>query len=77
MGFLQAFGWDSITVIINGEELDCETEPMLINGRTMLPVRDIFFEAFGTEVSYEAETKTVMGLKGDKVIVLTVGSNII
>jgi len=42
---------DNIRVILNGEELEFDVPPMIIEGRTMVPVRAIF-EAFGMEVEW-------------------------
>lgn len=36
-----AFADENIRIIINDEELVCDVPPMLVNGRTMLPLRAI------------------------------------
>ncbi|MCD7777414.1 MAG: copper amine oxidase N-terminal domain-containing protein [Clostridiales bacterium] len=66
---------DNLTLIIDSEELVCEVAPQIIDGRTMVPVRAIF-ETVGAEVSWDGETKTVTGVKGDTTVIMTVDSRI-
>ncbi len=63
-----------ITIKINGEKLDCSQPPILINGTTLVPLRDIF-EALGAEVKWEGSTQNVTAVKGNTVITLKIGSN--
>ena len=49
---------DSETAYKNGEEKELDTAPMIVNGRTMLPIRFIA-ESFGFDVDWNDETKTV------------------
>lgn len=51
-----------ITVKLNGETLDFDTDPIIINNRTMLPMRAIF-EKLGAKVSWHEEVKTVTGYR--------------
>lgn len=64
---------ESISLKIDGTELECEVPPQIIDGRTMVPVRDIF-EAVGAEVNWDSDTKTVTGIKGDTTVEMTVDS---
>ncbi len=64
---------ESISLKINGTELECEVPPQIIDGRTMVPVRAIF-EAVGAEVNWDSDTKTVTGIKGDTTVEMTVDS---
>ena len=43
---------------VNGETCENDVQPMIIDGRTLVPVRCIS-ESFGEEVSWDADTKTV------------------
>ena len=43
---------------VNGETRENDVQPMIIDGRTLVPVRCIS-ESFGEEVSWDADTKTV------------------
>ena len=60
---------DSIKIVVNNIEQTYDVMPVIINGRTLVPLRGIF-ETLGARVSWEQETKTIIGSKNDKVIVL-------
>ena len=64
-----------ITVMLNGQRLEFDVNPIIINGRTMVPFR-IIGESIGTEVGWNGETKTVFGSKGSTHIRLTLESDI-
>jgi len=61
-----------ITVIINGEIILFDVAPQIVNDRILVPVRAIF-EAMGAEVSWDGDTDTVTAVKGETVVVLTIG----
>lgn len=65
---------DKITVIINGCTLESETSPVIVEGRTLLPVRAIC-EAVGANVSFDNETRTVTAKGYDYTIVLKIDDN--
>lgn len=75
---------DKLKVIVNGCEVETDVAPVIIEGRTLLPVRAIC-EAVGAKVSYDETTRTVTA-KGydytlvtkidDKKIKLYIGSEI-
>lgn len=62
-----------ISVYINGNFISFAQAPYIENGTTMVPMRAIF-EELGAEVDYNGETKTITAVKGEKKIILTVGS---
>jgi|GEM_PF-3514107 Copper amine oxidase N-terminal domain. len=64
---------DGITVFVGGETLTFDVEPVIQDGRTMVPLRKIF-EALGAEVSYDDASKTVTAKKGTTTLVLPIGS---
>lgn len=49
---------DNKTAIVDGEEETLDTAPIIVDGRTMLPIRFIS-ESLGLNVEWDAETKTV------------------
>ena len=64
---------DAIKIKLDGKDLICDTYPININGRVLLPVRNIA-EAVGAEVSWYDDTQTVI-LSSDSVnSTLTIGS---
>lgn len=58
---------DGITVTLNGDKIDFDVQPQLINDRTMVPLRKIF-EAMGAYVDWYGDTQTVVATKDDKVV---------
>ncbi len=65
---------DQINVSVDGEKLQFDVQPQIIEGRTLVPLREIF-EALGSTVNWDAETKTAIGLRGDIKISLPIGKN--
>lgn len=63
-----------IKVMLNGEYINFDVEPQIVNGRTMVPFRAIF-EAMGAEVSWNQELWQASGKKGDKTVNLVIDSN--
>ncbi len=63
-----------ISVEVNGERLTFNQEPVIIGGRTLVPLRAIFV-ALGATVDWEQSTKTAIAKKGNDVIKISIGSN--
>ncbi|MEQ8200771.1 MAG: copper amine oxidase N-terminal domain-containing protein [Syntrophomonadaceae bacterium] len=61
------------SVQLDGKQLTFEVPPIIENGRTLVPLRAIF-EAMGAQVSWDQLTNTATASKGDKTIVLQIGS---
>ncbi len=72
---ITVFANRDIRVMLNGEYLEFDVQPQLINNRTMVPLRAIF-EALGAEVEWNGDTQTVTGFKDDIEVVATIGSRI-
>ena len=65
------FANDGISVKIDGNNIEFDVEPKLINNRTMVPLRAIF-ESLGASVEWDDATQTVTSQKGDIAIKLTI-----
>ncbi len=63
-----------IRVVLDGNYIEFDVEPQLINDRTMVPVRAIF-EALEATVDWDDATRTVISTKGDTKISLTIDDN--
>lgn len=63
-----------IKVILNGKQLKFDVEPMLINNRTMVPMR-VIFEALGAEVSWDGSTQTAIGETKKTTVKITIGKD--
>lgn len=54
----EATAKDRIRLIVNGQEIQADVPPMIVNGRTMVPVRFVS-EALGAVVNWDEATQTV------------------
>lgn len=66
------FATDNIVVKLNGDTLNFDVPPQIIDGRTMVPMRTIF-ESIGATVEWNQTTKTVKSQKQNTVVSLTIG----
>lgn len=65
-----------ITVVLDGEPITFDVPPVLMNSRTMVPMRAIF-EALGAKVNWNEFNESVSGIsKTGKKIVISIGSNV-
>ncbi len=64
-----------IKILYGKNELVCDVAPMLVNDRTMVPLRAIF-EAIGATVDYEDETRKITAVKDAATVILHVGSDV-
>jgi len=62
-----------ITVLIDGEKIEFEVPPQIMNGRTMVPFRAIF-ENLGAEVDWDNDTRTAIGIRNDIVVEAQIGN---
>lgn len=63
---------NDIKVLLDGEEIDFDVSPQLIQNRTMVPLRAIF-EALGATVIWEDTTQTVSAQRGTDIVTATIG----
>ena len=71
---LVLIGTPPISIMIDNKPLYTDVPPVLLNGRTMVPLRAIF-EALGMVVEYDASTGAITGTKGASTIQLVVNSS--
>lgn len=64
-----------IDITVNGEPLQMLYGPVVENGRTLVPFRDVL-EAMGAQVDWDNATKTVTCTLGGKQVSLTIGSDV-
>nr|WP_245251998.1 copper amine oxidase N-terminal domain-containing protein [Paenibacillus sediminis] len=64
----------AISIYIDGVKLSTDQAPIMVQGRTLLPLRAIF-EALNAQVLWNQQTKIVTAIKDDTTIVLKIGSN--
>ena len=61
----------AISVTLDGEKMEFEVDPIIVNDRTMVPFRAIF-EALGMTVTWDGETRTAIGKTDDLTIELPI-----
>ena len=64
----------SVKVFVDNRELSADQPPVIIDGRTLVPLRAIF-EALGAEVDWDGDTKTVTSTKGSDTVKMTIGDD--
>ena len=64
----------TVTVLLDGNQLSFDIEPILEKGRTLVPMR-VIFEALGADITWNNETRTATATKNDIKIEITVNSN--
>lgn len=63
-----------ITVLIDGKKVEFDQKPVIVDNRTLVPLRAIF-EELGAAVIWEADTRTALSIKGDTAVSVTEGKN--
>lgn len=58
VGVTAAFASNPVKLIVNGQEVTCDVNPQIVNGRTMVPVRWVA-EALGAEVKWDGQNNVV------------------
>lgn len=66
---------NDIKVYVNEVEVTFDTMPFIENGRTLVPLRAIF-EAMNADVYWEEATQTVIALRDNVMVALTIGSDV-
>lgn len=64
-----------VVVYLDGKRLSFDVPPMIIEGRTMVPMRKIF-EEIGAAVQWEQSSQTASANKGDIAISIQIDNNI-
>ena len=63
-----------VNIVIDGEKLNLDVAPQIIDGRVMIPIRGVL-ENLGALVKWDDETQTVSARKSSKTVSLEIGSN--
>lgn len=63
-----------ITVYVNDEKIEFDQPPVIIDGRTLVPMRAIF-EALGADVEWEQSTKTATAMRDNESVKITIDDN--
>ena len=71
---LPAFADTPPAVYVDGQRITFDTDPVIVSGTTLVPMRGIF-EAIGATVTWEQDTKTAVGVKDGNTVRIQIGSN--
>lgn len=63
---------NEITVTLNGKKIDFDQNPIIVDGRTLVPLRAIF-EELGATIDWNGNTQTVTSTKDGTTISMTIG----
>ncbi len=66
---------EPITVMLDCAEVEFTQDPVIVNDRTLVPVRAIF-EAMGATVDWNADTQTVTSVLGNTTVVMVVNNTV-
>lgn len=69
-----AYAADKINVFIDRESIEMNNDPIIINGRTLIPIRSIF-EALGAQIDWDGTYNKVTATKDSNKVELTIGSS--
>ncbi len=64
-----------ISVEVNGKSIEFDQPPVVMNGRTMVPLR-LIFDALGAEMVWDQTSETVTATRGATTVKLTIGATI-
>ena len=65
---------EELNVVLNGEVLEFDVPPQIINGRTMVPMRKIF-EVLGATVDWDGNTQKITAKKQDTTVTMQINSD--
>lgn len=64
---------NQIHIVLNGMQLEFDQAPIIVAGRTLVPMRAVF-EALGAKVTWNDTLKEATGTLGEKTVLLRIGS---
>lgn len=67
---------NEISVYINGIKVGYDTQPVIKNGRTLVPMRTTF-NSLGADVEWLGDTRTVIAVSNSIVIAVQIDSNVL
>lgn len=70
------FSAGDVRLVIDGRPIDASPQPLIKNGRTLVPAR-LIFEELGAEVQWNEEERTVHMAKGNRSVLLRIDSHLV
>lgn len=75
MGFI-VNAQEPIRVLLDGRQLHFDVQPVIIDNRTMVPMR-VIFEELGADIQWNGATRTITATRDGVVVRTTVGERVI
>ena len=72
----EVLGASNVNLVVDGKDITDLSEPIIVNNRTLVPIRFVF-EEIGGEVKWNGEDRTVTAKRGDSHVILKIGSYIV
>jgi hypothetical protein len=72
----EVLGASNVNLIVDGKDITDLSEPIIVNNRTLVPIRFVF-EEIGGEVEWNGEDRSVTAKRGNSQILLKIGSYIV
>ncbi|HWP96637.1 MAG TPA: copper amine oxidase N-terminal domain-containing protein [Syntrophomonadaceae bacterium] len=73
--YSSAYGTEKLRVFVDGAEVNMLVDPIVSDGRTLIPMRDIF-EALGADVKWDNDKNQVIANRNGVEIELMIGANV-
>jgi len=70
---LEVEGTTNIRLVVDGSDITHFSEPIIVNNRTLVPIRFVV-ESIGGEVEWNSEERSVRAIKGDSEVYLKIDS---
>lgn len=65
---------ENVTLYLNGSKIECDVPPVIVDGRTLVPVR-AFFEQLGAKVAFNERQKKVTITNDEYNVLITIDSS--
>ncbi len=72
----KGFSAGEVRLLIDGRRIDASPQPLIKNGRTLVPAR-LIFEELGAEVQWNEKERTVHIAKGNRSVLLRIDSHLV
>ena len=73
LSLIEVEGSSNVKLIVDGKDITELSEPIIVNDRTLVPIRFVF-EEIGGEVEWDGEERSVTAIRGDSKVFLKIDS---
>jgi len=76
LNLIEVQGIDQVKLVVNGKDITELSEPIIVNDRTLVPIRFVF-EEIGGEVKWDGEERSVTATRGNSEVFLKIDSYLV